>query len=518
MSAFTLAGLVVVSASASAEQSLATKYGVRTVASGSFSAPSSPSINDSGTVAYNEGGLRIYSETGGNGLRIVAKVGDPAPGFPGANYSNLPSAHGSVRVGNADVVAYLGQPTSVADGPSIWTQQGTAAPVLLFGQGKPATGLSGITFSGAASPFSMSDQGQVAVLGAVKGLSLGTISSQGIWAQKTVGGSLDLVAGPSQVAPGIANGTFKGTFSYPVINNDGNVAFAGDVITPSAKVSGLYSNVGGSLTLKAVTGGQLPGLSSSIQLKSIESYMIDLTEFGKIGFEGELSGPGINPSRDNAYLIETDTGFRIALQEGQTRPGFSGETLFDMYDSQLNSKAQVTALVSLSNIGDALVTEVGSGTFRIVAENGGQIPDQFPGVHFFNLGPNSTFDINSHNVIVFTSLIAGTGSGSDPNDFDFGIFAEIAPGVVKTVVRDGDTIQVAPNIFKTIDQIAQPTSADKFLNNNNQLTFAVRFTDYSTGVFVVAVPEAGTTTLLSIAAVAIVVCAVVKRINRRTPS
>ncbi|MBX9654124.1 hypothetical protein K2Y11_10950 [bacterium] len=508
----TLFAMVIVTEQANA-QSFATRFGVRTVVLDG-SSDYKPSINDSGNVVYQNGTSGVFSETGGTGLRSVAMVGDPVPGFPGTTFSTFNSFSGSM-VGNADIVAFTARPSSFTNNYSLWIQQGTSTPVLLLGQNSAAPGMpNGTKFIGAN--YSMNDQGQIAILGTIQGLSLGVISAQGIWEQKTIGGPLVFVAGPGASAPGITNGVFKTSFTVPKINNSGDIAFVGDVTTPSGQVSGLYSDAGGSgLTLRAVTGGPIPGLSPSLQLRYIDGNTVTFSDSGKTGIEVQLSGSGITSLNDMAYLVETNNGFKIALQEGTALSGSTGKVVSEIYDTLLDSTAELTATVNLKNVGDALITEIGGGGFRILAQNGGQVPGHPSGIQFTNVFQYSSFEVNSQNALVFGTTFHNISPGADPSDLSYGFFTETSPGIIKSIVQDGDTIEIAPNIFKTINSIERPGLSHRFLNNLNQLTFAASFTDGSSGVFVIAVPEAGTTTLLAIAALAFVAWGIAKRAKRR---
>lgn len=518
IAAITLSGLAI-GATPGHSQSVATTDGVRTV---TVSDPSNPfynsfaraSINDSGDVVFTSSLFYgVYSEAG-SGLHQVAQLGSPAPGYPGQTLNGF--FYGPL-IGNADVVAVISTPSGYNVNNSIWTQQGTGSLQLLAGQGKAAPGMpAGITFEGFSTPL-MSDQGQVAMLANIQGNGIVRfVNNTGIWAQKTAGGPLELVAASDQSAPGIANSTFK-SYSFPAINNAGDVAFIGTVNTSTGTRDGVWADVAGSgLVLKASTQAPVQGLPSSVQLSAITD-LVSVNESGKVAFRAELSGPGINVSNDVAYVVETNNGFRIALQEGQAIPGLpSGQVAGSSFLPTVNAAGEITVLASLPAIGNpstftnALLTEHGGAGLRTIAYDGEQAPDLPIGVIFSHLA--GYYNTNENGVTVFGSDLAGSGVTAGN---DYGYFAELAPGLIKTLVREGDMIEIAPSVFKTINGLSTTKYGDQPLNNYNQFAFTATFTDGSSGVFVIAVPEAGTTTLLAIAALAFVAWGIAKRAERR---
>lgn len=503
-------------------QSLATTKGVRTVGlTGSFPGIWQPNINDAGQVAFGSVFIGpIYSETGNAGLRTVLNTGDPAPGLAGSTISQFDGL--TPRIGNQDIVAFSGR---ASDGTTtrsaIWTQQGTAPIQLLAAQGMAAPGLPGMTFRGFGSPFVMGDDGQIAIQGNFTGPGVTQgVNDQGVWAQKTVGGPLELVAASGQITPGLPDNTFK-SFAFPTVNNSGGIAFQTTITSSSGDRGAIWTDDATSgLVLKATTQAAVPGLSPSIHLIAFGGNEVSLNDSGDIGFYGRLSGPGISSSNEAVFLAETNSGFRIALQQGQTVAGLpTGQVISsDFANTVINSVGEITSLAFLTGTGidstnsRVLITEDGGTPLRIVARDGDQVPDLPTGIYYSTITANYGFEVNSHNVLVFSANLTGPGTSSGMKDS--GYFAEIAPGIVKSLVLNGDTIEVAPSVFKTISGLQTSRGFERYLNDNNQFTFEANFTDGTKGIFVVTIPEAGTTTLLSIAALAFVACGIAKRAKR----
>lgn len=500
-------------------QSIAVQNGVRAVIMDSRSSSdySNVTINNSGSTLFASGILTapIYKGTSNGGLITVMNTGGPAPGFPGSivgsfslNAPQFSDSDVSIVFGNA----YDGTVTRLG----IWTQRGTESPQLLAGTDMDAPG-TGTKFRYFSDLQAINKQGQIALWANLQNPSDPQdplYEGQGIWVQKSIGGPLQSLVVSGQSAPGMPGFQYK-SVSTPTINNSGDIAFRGTAISSTNSQVALWVAEGGSgVALRVATRTQVEGLATGIQLSSI--YSNNINDAGKVSFFGNLTGPGITNANNFAILAETDHGFRIALQEGQALPGLpSGQFVSDQFSANMNNVGEITGLAFITGNGvnttdrRALITETGEMGLRIVARDGNQVPDLPIGVLFKDIGANGGIQINIHNTIVFGANLTGPGTISGT---DSGFFAEVSPGVLKTIVRNGDTIEVAPSVFKTINGF----NPDSSLNDNGQFAFVAYFTDNTEGVFVITVPEAGTTTLLSMSALAFIGCTVAKRIKRRT--
>jgi len=240
-----------------------------------FSGANAPSVNDLGEIAFAAGldhtlkWQGIFSEGGGNGLKLVARIGDAPPGIPSATALHFLY---DPRLNNAGQVSFL----SVIAGPGIdstndgviWT--GDAAGLdIVAREGAPAPGTGeGAWFSDFdhykttwAMPI-INGVGHVAFFSRLAGLGVSADNDSGIWAKRP-DGTLSLVAREGDPAPG--GGTF-GEFDIfnarMQFNGAGQIAFLGGVLLPGEPLRGepgiWAQDRNGDLRLIVRGGQQLP--------------------------------------------------------------------------------------------------------------------------------------------------------------------------------------------------------------------------------------------------------------------
>lgn len=121
---------------------------------------------------------------------------------------------------------------------------------------------------------------------------------------------------------------------------------------------------------------------------------------------------------------------------------------------------------------------------KLVAVKGDLAPEDPSGAKFF------TFDnisLNSAGQVAFSATLLGSGV---TNANKRGIWAQTLGGALELIVREGQTIEVAPGTTRTVASLAMApggTTEDGFgnsFNNRGSLAFAATFTDGSKGVFV----------------------------------
>ena len=101
------------------------------------------------------------------------------------------------------------------------------------------------------------------------------------------------------------------------------------------------------------------------------------------------------------------------------------------------------------------------------------------------------------------NLVLGIGGVTAANDE--GYWAQDLSGNLRLLVREGDTITVAPGDLRTIATFGLSGDARGFqFDDLGNLMFRANFTDGSQGVFVVSVPEP--TSLVLSLATCIVAC------------
>ncbi|MBX3386305.1 MAG: hypothetical protein KF768_07025 [Phycisphaeraceae bacterium] len=442
-----------------------------------FNANFGPIINSAGQVAFGSfltggGTTAVDNEAvfvSGHGL--AARENSAAPGAPvNVNYGNFDSAQTNFSQplvndsGNVAFRSYLrGTGVNQNNDSGLWTGAPNS-PQLLIREGA-SVGLTGFSsaFYGTFFGFSMNRHGQVAFNSMLTGAGTNFQTDQGIFSLGPNGNFA--IAREGQGAPGAAGAQFGGAgmgndIFDPVINDSGKVAFRsvlrGSVST--ANNSGVWAGT--------------PGVANFLQLVQRENNLVPgLTNIRYGSFDDvQASDPALNANGKLAMMVLlTGTGVNTTNN---------------------------TAVV----FGDAL--EI------VVARKGDQIPDQAAGLVFgaFNDGFGVAPAMNDKDQLAFLGSLVGPGVDASNDRAIFGYDPSFG---VRTLVREGDQLEVEPGDLRTIADlffVAGSGGEDgkaRTLNDNAQITFAATFTDGSAGVFVTSIPApgAGLLALMGLAAV-----------------
>jgi hypothetical protein len=140
------------------------------------------------------------------------------------------------------------------------------------------------------------------------------------------------------------------------------------------------------------------------------------------------------------------------------------------------------------------------GNLKLVAREGDQAPGA-GGATFASFGSVSGPLLNDLGETAFIAKLQGAGITSAN---DFGIWATDSSGQLRLIVREGDTIEVAPNDFRVLDIL---NNGGDFpfrpkLNNLGQIAFYAKFTN-GQGIIIsdtVAIPEPASLAMLVVCA------------------
>ena len=166
-----------------------------------------PTINDAGHVSFfgrltgpgvtaaNDQGL--WSEGGGNGLRLVAREGDAAPGTgPGVNFRVLGGANNQFYMpqigGGGHSIFYstlIGTDVTIANDTGVWSEGGGMGLRLLGREGDQAPGLdAGVTF-GSFGPagFNINARGQAVFTNTLAGTGISPANDISLWTTDAIG-------------------------------------------------------------------------------------------------------------------------------------------------------------------------------------------------------------------------------------------------------------------------------------------------------------------------------------------
>ena len=284
-----------------------------------------PSVNDSGQTAFRaqlsgagitaDNDVGIWAEKAGT-LTLMARTGSAAPGTPGGvNFDSFPLP--PVLINAAGQIAFRGHLTGpgVVAGVNrtgIWAERAGALS-LIVREGSPVTTVAGANFGFIDDP-ALNRHGQtafVALMSGVPGATNAAVFSEGF-------SSFAVAARKGSAAPGTLAGVNFASFSTPLLNGDGQVAFtaglsgAGVTLTSD---TGIWSQRGGVLNLVAREGSQAPGAAAGINFSTFASPV--LNSASQMAFTATLTGAGVTTANDGGIWAQGLGGdLRLVAREG----------------------------------------------------------------------------------------------------------------------------------------------------------------------------------------------------------
>lgn len=417
-----------------------------------------PIINNAGRTAFvaklHSGifGLNgIWSDAGGTGLASVALPGGPAPETQaGVFYSRIEQPRFNHMGQVAFRASLVGEGiVPISDGVNapndtgVWLGTGNANFELLFREGDPIPGTSGVSY-GEPNDLAINNNGQVAFSSYLQGGGAAILSN--------VGGPVLPVAIEGEVAPGTAGGEGNQFFLFesPTVNDHGEIAFHARVRGSgvySSDDNGIWSDAGGNgLQLVARSGEAVPGTPDGVEFAIDPLHQLSFNNRGQLAFASRLDGVGIDRSNDWGIWSGKTGDLKLVARDGEVAPGAVDDARFSIPH-------------------DPLLNELGQ--------------------------------------IAFEALLTGDGV-TDANDG--GIWAQDIHGALRLVVREGDQVDLSENpqevdirTFSRFDlfngdfgNYASGEGRPSAFNNRGQIAFRAEFTDGTSGIFVsdlIAVPE-----------------------------
>ncbi|WP_428304068.1 DUF7453 family protein [Lacipirellula sp.] len=494
-----------------------------------------PSVNNSGLTAFhalagnsapNRTAQGVWSE--GRGFLELAALEDrQAPGAPtGANFVSLSSP----VLNDAGKSAFAGQ-TSISNGPSysgLFTNEaGVTQAVMLDGAAAPGAS-SGVQFRGIIDGIALLNKaGDTASKFFVQGDDVTSQNDIGIWAHSA--GSLKLIARTGNQAAGVPAGVpYSYLFDWPALNDQGELAFAGAVVSPIGGLgadSGVWAGAPNNMRLVARHGESAPGLPAGVTLDSLFGAVIN--GGGKTAFAASVVGAGVTASNRYGIWAEDSSGLKLVARTGDAAPGAADGALFNSIQRPvINDAGKVAFVAGLSVTSPNVISSGGlwagtPGNVELVVRSGSQAPGTPTGAEFDAFTAPA---MNARGQVAFEARlltprpigrdgpIVGNPAGGVNSMNDNGLWATDMQGNLRLIVREGDLFEVGPNDFRTVGSIEFNGSTGNGdgrasgLNESGQIAFALTFRGGSGGVFVsnlVAVPEPATIAHGSVALVAL---------------
>ena len=498
-----------------------------------------PALNTAGQVAFrgtnsstgNPNGLWLRT---GSANDVLAINGGAQPG--GGTYPTGASAlFNTYHVNNAGQAAWrLG-----AGSGAFATAAGTPTRFILAGDGAPGTTTSGplATYSSISSGMPLFNQaGQVAVMASLTPnaaltppvvATAGIANGSGIWIGQPSSPQLVLRQNDELLSLDPTGNTRIGAMQNLGFVFNGNGRFAvvtnlqgSNVVTGTGSLGNstmIATNRTGPLTAAARVGSPAPdasGTPSSNLYRTIATSAPGLNDLGHVAFTGTLrdsagtqtsagalftdSGSGtlrmVAKAGDAMPIVSSRTGAPLSEFNGVTWGSIFGNTLLNRSDEMLVVATGLGNTGGTNNTGAMLLMD-GAGGFEKIQRNGDvAIVGGAPGGTDAFFSSTSNVQFNSLGQVAFTSNLTGVGVSVGAGN-GLALWVSDVDGTLHKIARTSDTFEVAPGDVRTITNIGGlGTSGGQDgrpinLSDTGDLAFQLDFSDGSSGVFVVSVPE-----------------------------
>ncbi len=441
---------------------------------GVFSAFGAPTLNDAGQAAFfaglvgtSGGGTDNAGIFIGNSVTLsqVVRRGQMIPDGSGS-FSTLaldPSSSTPPSVNSAGQAAFLSffSRTGGQVGRGIFRSAGSSGPlaqIVLDSQAAPDG--DGIFATTIGTP-SLNDSGQVAFFSALTGTAT-RLGAEGIF--RGDGASLTQIVRGGQSAPD-SNGTYffsaGTTAQQPVLNNDGLVALAANLMT-QAVPSGSGIILADGVTQTVVAHSNAPTPDGAGTFTSFTMPVLNNT--GLLAFSAVVNGP-------------TGAFNSLYLRSGTTLAELSR---LRSLSTSINDAAQLAVIsVDLATGGILRINASPESQMVVVAPH--QVSPDGNGLLALLVGSTpSPLTINNSGQIAFASLVAG-GSPGIFNDTGIYLYDPVV-GLVQAA-RTGNSF-LGSTITALTFQSGGAAHGSNGLNNSGEVAFGFRLQDGRTGIAV----------------------------------
>ncbi len=413
-------------------------------------------------VGAYSGGHGVWVDDGG-GLRLVARIGETAPGT-GDPFSAAAFAYGLTidGSGHAGFEAFTSPDTL----NGFWADGIEDLEIALYeGDTPPQVGVSWSDF-----PSEFAWAGGFAAFEGVANVpteDVHVLDQRGAVWRGVPGNTPQLVAFNLDPSP-IVTQLFL-SFQDVWINASGVVAFEFD--TTPALIDAIAVGGAGGLDVAASTGTPAPGTNGNFTAVGI----LGLTDAGHACLRGSTNASGAATS---GYWIWDGDGLQPVAIAGMAAPGVADATL-PVLDTQMACAGDTVAFhAQLAGPGiggtnfDGLWAGI-DGDIQLVARRGDPAPGTGDGVQFGGF-PSYTFFVNASGVVAFVASLVGSGvNGSN----DRGVWMGRA-GEIELVAREGNPIPIAPGDSRTLSSFdigtgfgASQGGYRSALDDSNRLVF-----------------------------------------------
>jgi hypothetical protein len=472
-------------------------------------------FNDSGVVAFNsttnDGLYRSGIWSGlAESLSLVARQDTLAPGVsPTINFGSMT---GGISLNDAGQVAFVGSIATSGFNTGIWSNaSGSLQLVALAGRPLPP-GTINDTFANFYFEPQLDNAGKVEFTTTTR------FGDSTLWRGDANG--LAMLASTQMQAPDMPPGTqFYARAGFEMASNkSGQVLIRAAVANPGLGTTGagMWSVVSGALALVIGVAAptDIPGVTYN---PTNTDPRFELNDHGEIAVLANLSGTGVTSRNDSAVIVKHLASTEIVAREGDEAPGTAPGTAFQSFFTAPNFN-ESGAVTFAAQVNSAAANDTGlwAGTadnLKLIAREGDTAPGA-AGAAFIGF---SYLNVSAFNDLGETAFVAQLQGDGITSANDFGIWATDPFGQLRLIVREGDTMEVAPNDFRVVSTLAYGGAGFPYLpkmNNSGQIAFYAEFTN-GRGIVIsnaVAVPEAACVLMLAVCAFC--VCATRRTVRR----
>jgi hypothetical protein len=442
------------------------------------------------TTSSADRGVGFWAFDGTNIVRI-ARENWAAPGVPGATLQLL--SPGQYVIDDQNRILMKGRlgvgsgGVTLANREAIWLGPvGGLQPIVRAGTTAPGT-------TGAFLEFdfpNMNADGDIVFSSTLATGQGGVVAGNdsGIW--RRLDNTLGLIAREGSAAPGAGGRTYTElSQNQPHMDRHGHLAFKAAL--NDGRV-GFWTDNSGTLGLIGAEGQGMNGLPAGARigidrgLQSDFSYSLS----GRLGFRVRMEENfgGVTSANWMAIMIGDGATNSMVARQGNTAPGLPSHMRFDegfgvpaVNDGNLVAfKASFvsTNTPSVGRVGAAIWAGQPGNLMPIIRE-GDRAPGTPNGAVFGNLN-STTPRIDNEGRIYLDIRLEGldttsVGSNSlwvfDPQDG------------LRLVGYRGQSIEVAPGVFRTIDRVASSIGDSRITSDAGEMFVAMQYEDDSIGVF-----------------------------------
>lgn len=463
-----------------------------------YSALFTPSLNNSGQVAFGGtlSGVGIDSTNdsgawseGGGSLALIARSGDAAPGYPSGNVLGSVSPGRINNLGQTLVAAGLVGPGGAPPQIGYWLHDSNGTQFIVR-QGDQAAGLpAGVTYKHLWTS-AHNNLGEILLNATLDGPGVDGSNFIAIWTAAP--GNVQLVARLGDQAPDLPSGITYEHFDQPepiVMNDSGQTVFYAGLNGPgvtSANNRGIFLGTAGDIRLVAREGSPIVGLPAGTNFGAIYEPVINSA--GQIAF---YAGYSDSSSGGAGYYLGTPGNFSLVARSGDQAPGAPAGVAYGARGGTVINDQGLLAFhsflqgngVSIDN-NEALFVQDANGV-KMIARRGNPAPGMPAGVTINSLGTIPA--MNCRGQIAF---IAQARNAANPLQRIDGIWATDATGALQLILRTAEVLEVGPGDFRTVSHFSfvdgngNADGRQSMLNDQGQIAFQATFTDGTSGIFV----------------------------------